>query len=489
MADQPMNPAVPQDGELNPALEQAQDAFTAPGAQEWSADVAKDIQQHLNEVNVADANQRAGEQLVQNMADTKDNLVGMVQSDPTSVNLALNLAPKLVGGMLGHMADQPDIQADTHSQITGHIQQAVAHAAVIRMADFHADGARDLLNQVSQHLGEGDADKLNGYIDTLQNARDADHAAGLEQLQSDRDRASQLSAYKVGSTLLDPSRESIGFPDNFVANLVRNTAITPADKQPLYQAFNNLRQFGDPASSDPHLVAQTLQQLASPDQGLSHADIFQHVGQGLKYVDALMLHGLNLGSTPEGLNAVKQLSTVVSSAQQQLAGSGTNVGDAAFGRFMDWLLPSYRRTGAAGLNPNSDNFLLPEGTMASFAPRHSDAVVTGTPTRSLSDVFRLAGDVIPLTPGSTAQHPPGVTGDLLDRMRELGITGYTHPGQLPVTMPEGRPGGAPANEAEINEDKLRRLQQLEQENREPIAPPSGNFYQRKLEEQQQKEQA
>jgi len=114
-------------------------------------------------------------------------------------------------------------------------------------------------------------------------------------------------------------------------------------------------------------------------------------------------------------------------------------------------------------------------------------------------IGRMAGDVQPLRPGGGQgnAYPPGVTGDLLGRMQDRNMTGYSVPGTLPVTMPQGAPG-KPANEAEnvLPEDqgsmrrpgtpdpRMERLDNLRNENEEPVAPPSGNFDRRLLPQQQ-----
>ena len=439
------SPMVPQDDTLHPALQQTVDSVQNPDVQDWATGVAQTIQQHVNQTTVADLNQAAGNQFVQNLADTKNQLVGMVKSDPTSLDLALKLTPQLVGPLLQH-ANVPDEQfQDTHDSIVGHINQAATHAAIIRMSDFDSGAAKGMIDKYGEHLDEGDAATLGRYADTLQGARDTDHALGTAQLLSDRRLGSRLSAYSVGSQLLDPSRETVGFPDNYVANLVRNTAIQPDDKQALYTAVTNLQRNGD-QPSDPYTVMRRLQQIANQEP-VTHQDLMDQVGRRLSYVDAHMLQGINLGATPEGNQAATQLSRVVTDAQRQLAGSGDRAGNAAFGRFMDWFLPSFRNTGSAGLNPDSDNYLFKNTSMAQFE-RHEDAVQGSLPpgvdrVAHLHSLF--AGDVEPIRPQNQMfQGVPGVTGAILDQMRKENMTGYSVPGKLPVTMPEAKPG-TPAN--------------------------------------------
>jgi len=304
------------------------------------------------------------------------------------------------------------------------------------MAEIHTEGAKSLLDSLGPHLADGDADVLGRYIDLNDQARTADHQATLEQQANDRARDSSLSAYDFGSKLLDHTTESVNFPHNFMQGLVQNTQMTTGDKAGLSTAYNNLRTYGDAPTSNPHVVAQLLSDIADPATDVAHGDIADHVGTGLKYVDAQMLHGLNTVRTPDALANVQALSSVVNGARQQLAGSGDAAGDAAFGRFTNWLLPSYRRTGAAGLNPNSDNYLFANNEMGSFAPKHEDVVQSApVPDRpSLHSIF--AGDVPVLRPGAVGR-----------------------PGSNVVTPEQGA-----------------RLDRLATEREAPVAPPSGNFF-------------
>lgn len=381
-------PAIPQDGQLSLPLEQASYNFPTDEGQGWAHDILGDVQQHVNAVNVADANTAAGHQFVSNVQGVKDNLVGMVHSDPTSVDLALGLAPKLIAPMLAATGLGDEHFDAVHSDLTGSIQTDIAHTAVSRLADFHADAAHALMDRLSDYIG-GDENRatLGQYIDTLQAARNADNAVAGDQMADNQRRASSVSAYRYGGTLLDPRTEQVSFPPGYMANLVRNPDIEPGDKAPLFDAFSRLSQLGDVHASSPYAVANVVNSILDPSTQIGHGDIMSHVGDDLRYVDALMLHGLNLQRTPEGIGGLRDLQSALSSAKDNLAGSGDRAGDAAYSRFVNWLLPAYRRTGMSGLNPDSDNFLFKTTGLASFQPTHADAVAPISKRASLSDIF------------------------------------------------------------------------------------------------------
>jgi len=429
------DPAVPQDNQLHPALEQTVGAISDPQAQDIAGQAAVDIQQHVNMTTAADVNTEAGNQFVNNLAATKNNLTGMASADPTSIPLALKLANDLIPPLLLHANVDPDTQADTHSAILSHFNQQIVHAGAIRAADFSPDMVQGIIDRYGEHLDDGDADKLTKYATALDGARQMDRTIGTQQAQMDAVRGSQLSAFRVGTSLLDQKRESVQFPDDFAANLIRDQNIQPADKAALYTAVTNLHQNGD-QPTNPYTFVQRLQDVVNPGVDVNHNDLMSHVGKDLSYADAHMLQGLNLTTTPAGNRMAQGLLDNVTQAQRYLAGSGSRAGDAAFGRYMDWLLPSYRTSGAAGLDPGSDSYLFKTTSLAQFR-NHEDAVPPNPGGRQpLGQIF--AGDVVPLNPaGSFAPFgTPGNEGSAINQLRNEGGTGtYFGRGNSPTREP------------------------------------------------------
>jgi hypothetical protein len=478
---------VPQDDTLSPVLQQVHDAYQTDEGKDVAGDVLTDIQQHANATAIVDANAAAGQQFVNNLATVKSNLVGMVQDDPTSHQLALGLAPKLVGSVLASTGMDPDAGTDAHGQITSHVQTEIAHAAITRMADLHGDLAHGLIGTLSPYLNEGDDKVLGSYVDTMQAARTADTAAAVRQATVDQQRASGVAAFHFGSSLLDPRTEGVVYPQDYLQSLVRNNTINPDDKQALFTAFGKLSSAGDVAASNPNTVRQALSAIADPNVPVEHGDIMDHVGSNLRYVDAVMLHGMNLQRTPDGIAAVGQLKGLLDRAHDTIAPSDTPAGTAAYSRFVNWLLPSYRRTGAAGLNPTSDNYLFNGMSLDNFRPTHEDAVAPlafagqGVGAYLPEGKPPLATEGGELRPGVSSA--PDVSGDMeMLRFRR------GHPDENEI-QPNGLGPQRPSlgeifagNTPELDE-KMRRLENLRNENAQPIAPASGNFFQRKLAEQ------
>jgi len=233
--------AIPQDGQLERPLQQAQASFSTDDGRAWASDILATIQQHLNAVHIANANSAAGQHFEQTVSDTKDNLVGMAKADPTSAQLAIDLAPKLLAPVIAGAGLSPEDEANTHAQISEHVQGAVANAAVTRMADLHAGAARSLMDSLADYIPDEAKFPLRSYINTLDAARQADQAATQSQTLSQAARASSQAAYKYGSTLFDPRTEEISFPPGYLEKLVRNQQILPSDKEPLFKAFGQLQ--------------------------------------------------------------------------------------------------------------------------------------------------------------------------------------------------------------------------------------------------------
>lgn len=384
MAYENSTPAVPQDGQLDPNLQEAAGQFQTDEGKEWSADVLKDVQQHVNLKNVADANEAAGQHLENTYNDVKTNLLGMVQDDPTSAQLAVGIAPKLLEPLFAHMDSEAGGAA--HGEAASALQTEIAHASIMRMADFSSDGAHMLMGQLKDHVGGDESEGILGnYIATMQTARTADDATNAQQLAGQQLRSSGIAAFKYGRGLLDPQTEQVQFPQTYLADLVRNNQILPDDKEALFLAHGNLSQLGD-KQTDPFVMNQMVNRLNSGDD-LTHKEIMQHVGGDLKYADALMLHGLANTRTPEFDGHISDLAATLNDARNKLV-NGTRAGDAAFARFTDWFLPSYRRAGTDGFDPKSENYLFGNTSLANFAPKPSDNLETRNgPRQPLSEIF------------------------------------------------------------------------------------------------------
>lgn len=382
-APQPVNPSIPTENELHPALEAARGAFDTPESEAWGDGIITQVQQHLNAARVADANQAAGNQFVQNLGDTKDALINMVKGDPTSADLAMRLTPELYAGMLAHM---PGETGDAvNAELTRHTRQEVARAAITRMAEVNEGGARALKDQLGEHLEDTDHAVLDHYITAQQAAREADHGASVQQMIQQNARASGMATLMTANQLYDAKTESVKFPPNYMANLVADTSLAPQDKQALYVGYNNLRSYGDAPASNPHVLTSMVSDLANTSAG----DIAHQVGTNLKYADAMTLQALGQARVPEAHAAVQQLADVLTNARDTLTANGDHAGDVAFGRFVNWLMPAYRQAGPAGLNPASDSYLFANATPGQFMARHEDIVpqqpVAGRP--SLQQIF------------------------------------------------------------------------------------------------------
>src|SRR5579884_504194 len=385
-----VNPAFPQDNRLDPALDQVRGMFTTPDGAELASTVLPIIQQHLNAVRVADTNAAAGQQVVTDLDQTKRNLVDMVKQDPTAAERGVALAPHLVADIVRGSGLDPDQQEAVHSDLTSHIQSEIARAAVTRMAELHANSATTLMDMLSDHCADTDKTNVSGYINTMEAARVLDHGAHTDQLMDDAARISRNKAFGYAQQLLDPRTESVQFPPTFMANLVAERGIAPADKAPLYTAFDNLRRFGDVPNSGPYVLSDIVKAIADPEVNVPADAILRHVGTSLRYADAQMQHGLSTTRTPAMKGATQQLAAVLDDAQRRLAPAADSAGNAAFGRFVNWLTTSYRRTGAGGLDPASPSYLFKSVGVADFAPRHDDVVpptLASAERPSLHDIF------------------------------------------------------------------------------------------------------
>lgn len=391
MADddvQEMNPAAPQDGQLAPWLADYREQ--AGGGPLDSAIVA--IQQHVNARNVADANQAEGDGFVQDMASIKDGLTSVVQKDPTAADTAMEVAHRVTAAALDHAGVPEDKFDDTHADLSGHIRTEIAHTAVQSMAEINGPAARGMLDKYGSYFDDDQRGVADHYINAMEMARGVDHDAQIATAKAQTLAASQANAFGYTHQLLDPNTESVRFPDGWMQSVVKDQSVSPADKQALFDVYSRLRVGGDVPASDGFLAHDLLRGMSDQIDPQTRDAALSEVGKGLRFADAQMIHGFALQNTPEAAGQVRTLTNTLDQVRGIMTGaSGVENGVAganAFNKFVNWLLPSFRQTGGAGLNPAHESYLFANASPANFMPSAADLPrSTGTRSRSLGDIF------------------------------------------------------------------------------------------------------
>src|SRR4051812_6738890 len=113
-------------------LEEFTGLFKTPSGQAFADEAAVRINDYVTKRQIADANTAAGQQFSDNLQEMRQNFVGMVQDDPASTDLALELAHLGVSAMVGSVPGADPKHLDT---ISTSIQQDVARHAVHSMAE------------------------------------------------------------------------------------------------------------------------------------------------------------------------------------------------------------------------------------------------------------------------------------------------------------------------------------------------------------------
>jgi hypothetical protein len=183
--------------------------------------------------------------------------------------------------------------------------------------------------------------------------------------------------------------------------MVADPRVVPETKAALWQAHDRLLRQGDPAQSDPATLVSLINQMTLPNNGgLTPTDVWQHAGSNLSLADTQMLAGAAFPKTPQQRAEVAAVAGTLATARDIIASPENGpAGQAAFGRFVNWLMPAYRNAGNGSLNPNSDNWILGgeygPGMIQAFMPRGDDLLIgrqlmdtANTADRpSLSEIF------------------------------------------------------------------------------------------------------
>jgi hypothetical protein len=262
-----------QTGHMNPALQGWADQFQTKAGSAYANDAADMVQNYLTSKAVATQNEVADQAFTQNMLSTRNGLVNMVKSDPGSTNLALDLAPLSINALLDQHGHMPDDQKQSVSDdLTGHFRTEIAHAGVVSIANLDHDAAMQALDQYKGLIPPDQQNTLRAYAAQQQFYRQADNAVAAQQQQKDL----ALHGYQNASDHLGSMIDENGnfrAPQGFLQTLSQDTRLSPMTKQALHVGYQNLNMYGDPAQSDPHVVANLVSRMAGVWQPPTLADL------------------------------------------------------------------------------------------------------------------------------------------------------------------------------------------------------------------------
>lgn len=352
-------------GQINPALSQVVDQQDTPEAQKWTADAANRIQDYVTQRAVVNQVQSADEAFTGNLKQTRDALVGMVQKDPGSMDLALDLGTHTAYGLASqHENLGEDTQNTVAKGLESDFHNAVVHAGVQRLADVDQDSAMAALDKYGHLLPDDEKASLTTYASVQGQMRTLDTAA--MQLQATKDASVQgyhnATDYLHG--MLDPQTMTFRSPPQFLQTLSADPDVSLPTKLALQAGYHQLQMNGD-VQTDPRVVGSLLTRMASgqtPDQG----ELMSHLGVGLSVNDAAFFNRLIGPQDPQGKAAVGQLADTVNQAKAMINDPRFGAaGDAAFSRFTSWLLPALQH----GLNLND---FADKNMVQQFAPTAAD---------------------------------------------------------------------------------------------------------------------
>lgn len=356
----------PTSGNLHPELGQIP---ATPGVQDWMAGAVSAIQDHVTARSIAANAQAQGDEFINALSDTKQNLVGMAKSDPSSVPLAFDL----VDSFPEHMAP-----------FGAHFKEEIAKSAVQGLAETNRDAAHAAIDKYADYIPEGDQAALRTYADHFETLRGLDAQAGQLEFNKNLQRASNIQAEAHLNDLQEPQTGTLRFPQGWGTRVMTDGKLSPQAKATLIGTYTNLQANGDPVTSDPHLVADLLQRAALPAQHGDHPDpleIFGQAGAGLTISDAQYLSS-RTGPQPPAARADTQ---ALADAMQDARGMIGN--DRAWGRFVQWALPAAKQGGLV-LDPTSKDYSLAPERMQRFMPTGDDVIAPA--------LRQYAGEMIPL---------------------------------------------------------------------------------------------
>lgn len=377
-------------GVMNPILQQFAQSFTTPQGQAWAQQAAALVQRHFTMRAVAEQNNDIGEQFLQNLSDFKTGLVNAVSKDPTFVHTALQLVP---GTLKAMAAEHPSTAGmdDQVSTISQHIQGELAHAAVQSFAEKDESAARLALQSpaISALIPDNQKQALEQYIGSQAYYRMQDAVAAEQQSNRNAALSSYTKATGYLNSLVDPNSTDPQFPPEFGAQLMRDPGLGDTTRAAIHSGYTNLVRNGDVQNSDPNVVAGLVNRLANGGR-VNQPEIFGALGSQLTLKDAQFFNE-KIGPQNETSTAdMKALDDHINDARDRLTSGNGAAGDAAFGRYMNWLMPALRNgEGAIGqkLDPDHANSIVANDPVQDFAPKPSDLVPPQNPVAPIHTFF------------------------------------------------------------------------------------------------------
>lgn len=263
MSDEREYPPYPGDasGHLRPGLINAY-AKEQPEDQPYAADAVNKVQDYLTGKAMFAKAQDASDRFVNDLAATRQNLSGMVRTDPFSTRLALSLVPDAIGNLTAHHPDQAE-RADAAGTIADHLRNEIAIAGIQAHAGLSREAGHAAIDQFGAHLNPGEESVLRDYTDNIDSLRQADNNAA--QISQARRAVEGSNRNTMGwfSELHDQTTGAVMFPPGWGQQMMQDHSLAPDARNGLFQAYTRLQQNGDLDASDPVLVSGLLRRMAA----------------------------------------------------------------------------------------------------------------------------------------------------------------------------------------------------------------------------------
>lgn len=353
-------------------------------AADWAPEVAARVNAYDQQRVVANANDRAGQNLVGAITKFRDGLVQRTAADPHFADTALDVVQPTIAAFINAHPGIPDEDRQGHHDaLVADLNNQIARTAVQSMAEQHAGAAHDMMAdpRIGGALTDEDKTGLTSYIAMQHIARNADASAQQMQRTQAAQEASAAAAVDHADKLYDPTLGEPGFRPGWAQRIMADNMVQPADKAALMHLYGRLQTGGDAASSDPIMV----QRILAGD--MTHRDVLGEAGGALRLPDALNLARATLPQTVADQAKFSQVADTIQQARSALYGpNGENgaAGHAAWGRFVNWMLPTLRMGGADMGVPD----IHPLNWLPRFQPTGDDVVPSAPESRpSLQQIF------------------------------------------------------------------------------------------------------
>lgn len=405
------------DNNLEPALQQYQNAFSTDRGQKWALDQADRMRSEFYHTTSADIANLTGEQRLQDAKTVLNQYGSAIENDPTATDHSMEQfksyveAIKTSGTLTPEEASKMDVfEHDGLNEMAKVQVKAFADKGQYGMAKGLLDSGVH-----ADNITPNEQSELHNYI--IEKQRQAREQQSIDYLQ--QERAQKMQEQKIATDLFnksyDPNTGDFTFSKENMNAIMSNPQLSAETKMSIAGAVKRIAT--DNVTDDPTLIKTFAGRLKSDSTNpLTNDDLLSAMSDGKMTPQMYNFFNERLKNTPDTKAENEMVTQTLDQwknniLKPQFGQPNTPGAEQAYTRFQTWFLPAYEQAlkdpalngmsnaqkAQALLSPDSPKYMLGPEQMKKFMAAANDLVPgvigagaplpTGDQRKSLDDIF------------------------------------------------------------------------------------------------------